>query len=745
MCSMNSKSMLMIAGIINMIAGVFSPNIFWLYFILGLFLIIFANQSDDDLADSSIIILFIGVILIIPNIISAVLTLLAYSGIRVLKSAKKETSKQETESLREITEQKSVVEKEKIDPEIKRIDILLKLGLFMVLVSGILFATTNWEYITDILKVVFLLVLSFLFFGLSVFSGKKLKLKNTENAYWILGFGFLNFAWIAICYFGLISPWFSYIGNGHSLTYSITYLLLGISFFMIEKKVSSNFIKYSKYISFYLSFYNILVFINLNKLLVLAALSLLTFIINIFNKAKEGALKNLACILSYILWVPLIFNITDNCGLYFTIASVINVINLIYLALDNKDVSDNTIIPVLINLILCICAGTWNLANGKMLLLSIIISILTLVYKGMDKTFAKNYIMTNQFIYTILMMAMFVFKMTNDLLIIEAFIMSIVYFMINLFYSMDEDDKFDNYLQPVSIFLIVKSLEMVMTKELLINVPTFFTFTVLAIIFILIHIISNNKKVQEKYYFSLLIITVLGFVNNFYLLNSINALSICLVSVYIYYINPKGSADIPYIFTFLIYNIYFTLVNTNLITDSALINNFLVIVIYALIMYFVNKQKTLKIINSFIMILPLYNLVNYDAMNYDWHLVCLNILEIYILYIFLSTFVKEKNAKNILATIGIVFFTSLIIFNNSLVIALYIGILGVLLALFGFLNENYKNLFNVGVFITVVNIIYQLRELWTMIPFWLYLLIFGLSLIVFVMVREVKKLDKDKK
>ena len=53
--------------------------------------------------------------------------------------------------------------KENVDPQARKIDILLKLGVGMVFVSGILFATTSWSIITDLIKLIVLTLLGFMF------------------------------------------------------------------------------------------------------------------------------------------------------------------------------------------------------------------------------------------------------------------------------------------------------------------------------------------------------------------------------------------------------------------------------------------------------------------------------------------------------------------------------------------------------------------------------------------------------
>lgn len=58
------------------------------------------------------------------------------------------------------------------------------------------------------------------------------------------------------------------------------------------------------------------------------------------------------------------------------------------------------------------------------------------------------------------------------------------------------------------------------------------------------------------------------------------------------------------------------------------------------------------------------------------------------------------------------------------------------------LKKEFDALFKVGIGITAVNIIYQLRELWGLLPFWLYLLVGGLAIIGFVTYIELKNEKK---
>ena len=65
-------------------------------------------------------------------------------------------------------------------------------------------------------------------------------------------------------------------------------------------------------------------------------------------------------------------------------------------------------------------------------------------------------------------------------------------------------------------------------------------------------------------------------------------------------------------------------------------------------------------------------------------------------------------------------------------------IIGIITIIIGYYQKELKYFFSAGILITILNIIYQLK-IWTKIPFWLYLLIGGLSIIGFVTYKEMKK------
>ena len=86
-------------------------------------------------------------------------------------------TKKELEKIKKIEKEKKEQANEKL---------LLWLGTFLVIISSIIFAFTNWENMNDIFKVIFLSIEALIFFA-SSFAFKKLKNDGAHKTMWFLG------------------------------------------------------------------------------------------------------------------------------------------------------------------------------------------------------------------------------------------------------------------------------------------------------------------------------------------------------------------------------------------------------------------------------------------------------------------------------------------------------------------------------------------------------------------------------
>lgn len=119
---------------------------------------------------------------------------------------------------------------------------LLIIGVLFIIVSGFIFSTTNWEYMSGIARTVLLISMSLVFFAACLLSEKKLKLEKTGFAFFILGGVFLPVSVVGIAYFELMGKWFSFDGDG---SYMIALAMLAVTIpvlFVSELKYKGSFL-----------------------------------------------------------------------------------------------------------------------------------------------------------------------------------------------------------------------------------------------------------------------------------------------------------------------------------------------------------------------------------------------------------------------------------------------------------------------------------------------------------------------
>lgn len=112
---------------------------------------------------------------------------------------------------------------------------LLNLGVILLLIGGLVLATSTWDVMSNWTKTGLIALVVALFFGLAYFTRHVLKIEKTGFAFHVLGSLFLPIVILSSGYFELFGPYFSYFGEGRylfgaagSLVILPVYLLLAV-------------------------------------------------------------------------------------------------------------------------------------------------------------------------------------------------------------------------------------------------------------------------------------------------------------------------------------------------------------------------------------------------------------------------------------------------------------------------------------------------------------------------------------
>ena len=122
------------------------------------------------------------------------------------------------------------------------ITIILSLGIILILLAGIILATSTWDLMSNGVKTAALSMISIIFFIMSNFTEKKLKIIKTSFAFWILGILFLPVILLSIGYFGLLGNYLSIDGEGRYIYGIISAIICSVFFsYSIKKYKKSEF------------------------------------------------------------------------------------------------------------------------------------------------------------------------------------------------------------------------------------------------------------------------------------------------------------------------------------------------------------------------------------------------------------------------------------------------------------------------------------------------------------------------
>lgn len=706
----NTNKLLKISSILYLIISLliitFDTLIGGIVLAVGITILSYSFLPIEDLKRKKVIILIIAILTFIFSKIIGILLFIAFDKISSDKTV-------------------SVVNKQdNISVENKRIDLLFKIGIGMILVSGILFATTSWNIISDFVKCLGLAFMGVIFLLLSNYTEKKLKLIKSAEVYYSLGLVFFLLTFIGIGIFGVISPWFSYIGEGKNLVYFGTFSILSSILFLIHKKYNKKEYHYLGYICCYLCLYHILAFMGLDLLVTTLIISAITLLLNIF--VKNETLSSVSKLLSYLYWVVLVIEGVTDPNYIVIIASLINIGNIIYLIYKNDDSIDNIlgIIIIYILLVNVICNIDFEFVS------EFIFGIASIVYLFINfrKNNNKAFLITNQIIYNVLI-TIILLTMVGEAT--EVFIFSLLYGIINFIvsYLIKKPIKIDLYYQPTIIFMI----SMLFFNVLNLDVLAIYPIITSAIIYTLIHFLIKDETAKKVYFISLIIISILSALVNSASKELIPGILIIGLASYLYKITKSIWSYIFILFTILVFEIA---VIEHLLSST--VSSLLVLLIFGALTYLL-KGYQLRRVNLIALVIPLYSLVNNINNMPEIQTILYNIFGLYILFLIIKLFIKDLKSKDVVATIGTSLLTLNIIFNNSIIIGIYVGLIGLLIIFITYNKKAYKSYFYCGVVITILNIIIQLSEYWSKVPLWLYLLLAGLTIIGFVMHREIKK------
>lgn len=688
--------------------------------IAGIMYLLCANDEKFALQQRTFIII-VSVINLFVNFVPGLLALISIESKKDLKKKK--------------------VVKE-VDPEARRIDILLKLGVGMVILAGLLFATTSWNEVSDFFKFIFLLFMSGVFGILYYIANTKLKIETSAFIYFILTNLFLIFSFLSIGYFGLIGPWFSIDGAGSKVFYASLSLFTSAIIYFANYKINKAELKYIPYFLISLSAGLIMSHFELGIEYILVVFALMASLINYINLSKDSSL--FSKILIYIISILSIYYVKDYTNQYLPLMlSLILVFNLFRFNFNKNDKMIDTFNAILIMVLPIVAVFNLNIELEFIyVLLAGIYSVIYILSLNIYSNHKKEYYLNNiTVIYNIAMFALFLNTTHNDYFVPAIFVSSFLV-LSNIVYrviSKETDLKLvEHNLLAYKILILILSI----FRLDYFNIDPDWVNSFTSLVMLLIYIAFRENKEKSHFFYSYLIILL------------ISALSVSVHDQYVLLL-ILGLSFAPFLisnteyeklkiptFIYLLWALFAIINQLTFFNLASTEKSLIVLIIYSVIGVLVKNDKKFVHIVKFGAILPIYKFTYYLNIELEIKNIIRTLYYLYLVYVISNNMIKDEDKKDKASAILVSLIVLSIIFTGSWLTGLYIGLIGLVSIVIGYLVKSYKSLFTVGISITIFNIIYQFRNLLTEIPLWLYLLIGGLLMIGFVTYKEINKKDK---
>lgn len=635
---------------------------------------------------------------------------------------------------------KETEEKQELSSEDKKISLLLNLGVGLVSLSGIVLISTNWNVITNEIKLLILVLFSLLFIGLSKLSENKLKIKILEKNYWLLSILFIMLTILGIGYFKTISTWLSFYGEGKYLYLAITSIMISLLSFITNEKYNSPLYKNIYYIGIIGFIISILLQLNIKIEIILILINIILILLNIIKNKKIDTNKEL---IRYTTIAITIINIVALFGInniiYAIILAVLNIINATIISI-KEGKSEALYASLIINisiLISLIRIPIDTKINGQIssIIGIIIYSIIYLINILKTENINKTLIKIMNIITNILMLLIAIINIDNK---ITLTIISSIILITSIINYYKKTIKYENILLPIKLMLLIISL--ILLIQNIINLDSSYIMIILYIIAFIIYKFTNGKIKSTSLVIYYIFLGLALLVNDYNgiipgIINVTSTTTIFLLSQE----ETKTKKAISYIS--LLITILLTFSYTNILDTSQFNNGIIILLIYMILTITTRENKDMLKINYLSIILPLLVILSDNDAYYEIIEITKNLIGMYAITIISILLLKKDSERNILLTSLSILLITQVFFIESWIIALYIGIVALVLLIIGFIKKEYKGLFIEGIILTILNILYQFKSLLLELPFWIYTLIAGLTIIGFVTYKIIK--DKE--
>lgn len=465
---------------------------------------------------------------------------------------------------------------------------------------------------------------------------------------------------------------------------------------------------------------------NIKAIDVIMVINACLIIATIVSTIRKNKVKNCYLIILIIgLFIQSLCSYFSSV-MYFVTAFIIYLLLIIYSLMSKDEFSKNFLDALCILSLSSVLIGL----NKYTLISSLITTILLIIFSILNKTNNKKYLYLSLVSIPIIMIISnlsFNYSIKKDLSMI-ILIPSLLILTRKFLNALKENDK------------IVLELIFISALALSITSPSIM-FIYLILLYVVALLLKKEYTLSSKTYFNYLIFfSIISFLNvsvdkldNLYMIGIITLLVINQILFRILYEKRN-----------IIFEAFHSIISLVLIIcliNNLGFNNFIssiISIILFIILYLIYADERMKYIVISFMVYPLNLLLKTIDANVIKDILSLFIYMIPITLLLRKVFNVEEDVSNIIEGVILSLMFVMFIFNINLQVGLTLGIISVLSIIIGLVFK-YKS-YNITGYVTLIlTVIIQTFELWGKMPWWVYLLITGIILVVLAALRESKK------
>lgn len=465
---------------------------------------------------------------------------------------------------------------------------------------------------------------------------------------------------------------------------------------------------------------------NIKAIDVIMVINACLIIATIVSTIRKNKVKNCYLIILIIgLFIQSLCSYFSSV-MYFVTAFIIYLLLIIYSLMSKDEFSKNLLDALCILSLSSVLIGL----NKYTLISSLITTILLIIFSILNKTNNKKYLYLSLISIPIIMIISnlsFNYSIKKDLSMI-ILIPSLLILTRKFLNTLKENDKI------VLEFIFISALSLSITSPSIM-------FIYLILLYVVALLLKKEYTLSSKTYFNYLIFfSIISFISvsydkldNLYMIGIITLLVINQILFRILYEKRN-----------IIFEAFHSIISLVLIIcliNNLGFNNFIssiISIILFIILYLIYADERMKYTVISFVVYPLNLLLKTIDVNVIKDILSLFIYMIPITLLLRKVFNVEEDVSNIIEGVILSLMFVMFIFNINLQVGLTLGIISVLSIIIGLVFK-YKS-YNITGYVTLVlTVIIQTFELWGKMPWWVYLLITGIILVVLAALRESKK------